>query len=250
MNLSIVTINYNNVVGLEKTLKSIAKLDGDAKIEHVIIDGGSIDGSVEAIEAYASVRPRVTFKSEPDSGIYNAMNKGIAISQGTHIAFLNSGDTMSTCMSATKISHLLSEYPDADGIYGNVRFIDSSGHISRVWVSYQANRWSFLYGWMPPHPMLIIRKELFELYGVFDEHFKIAADYDLIIRFFFKHKRILKFSKINFVDMEAGGVSNSSWLQILKANVEVLQAWSKYYFPLVPIWVFICKPLSKLRQLL
>jgi glycosyltransferase involved in cell wall biosynthesis len=249
MKLSIVTINYNNADGLKKTLKSVEVLLSDLSIEHIIIDGGSVDGSLFEIENYSRVNPRVICKSEADSGIYNAMNKGIALARGEYVAFLNSGDCLSANMTSKGISEIFGEYSGADGIYGNVRFRKSMGRVSRIWVSAQARRWRFLYGWMPPHPMLLVRKELFESYGTFDEKFKIAADYDLIIRFFFKHRCSLEFANRTFVDMEDGGISNGSLRQVMKANTEVLASWSKYFFPFVPIWIFICKPLSKIRPL-
>lgn len=249
MKLTVITINYNNKSGLQKTLSNFLALESGCDFEHVIIDGGSTDGSLELIKHHVESCDFACYISEPDDGIYNAMNKGLHLATGDYIAFLNSGDSFGTDLDVKFFCKLINRYHATDGIYGNVNFYGLDGTLERVWRSGKAKRWKFLYGWMPPHPMLMIKKELFKQYGGFDEAFKLASDYDLILRLFFRKKRTLVFVDETFVNMENGGISNGSIKNVLKANYEVLLAWRKYYSLLIPIWLIATKPISKLLQL-
>ena len=250
MSLSIVTINYNNSQGLSRTLASIsAQLE--TCFEHVIIDGMSDDSSQSVINAYSDLQDSAYSVSaiiEPDAGIYDAMNKGILNSSGQYIMFLNSGDVLSDEHVVGKILECISENGLLEAIYGNVLFKDDGQKVSRTWISGDYKRWKFLIGWMPPHPATIIRRDLFRQHGLFDINFKIAGDYELMLRFFYRNKAHLKYLDDEFVEMELGGVSTNGLGAIIKGNIECLRAWKANGY-LVPVWLFFTKPLLKVVQL-
>ena len=176
--LTIITINRNNRSGLEKTLKSVsAQCSG--QIEHVIVDGASTDGSVEIIRKYAEGKEGlVKWVSEPDSGIYNAMNKGIAMASGKYVLFLNSGDSlagehvaerMTTCLEEQKYPHIL---------YGNMikEMRDGKDVKDTSFAGQEITLLAMFIGTLN-HSSALIRRDLFEVYGLYDENLKVVSDW-------------------------------------------------------------------------
>lgn len=246
--LSIVTINYNNAKGLLETLRSIEKQICFDRFEHIIIDGGSKDSSVNHIINYVDKKTNVKWLSEKDAGIYNAMNKGIDMSSGEYIAFLNSGDKFSKNNSLNKVVSMLSNDPSVDFIYCNIDIIDNNGNIKRKWLSGNFSMLKLYFGWIPPHPLTTIRKSLIEKYSGFNEVYKIASDYDLMLRIILNEKLNLEYINDVLVKMEDGGVSNSSISSVLKGNFDILKCWYKLRGLLTPFWIVITKLYFKLSQ--
>ena len=242
--LTIITISYNNVDGLRKTCLSVYEqaLNG---VQHIIVDGGSTDGTHEILTKYQALGSLVV--SEEDKGIYDAMNKGLGLSVGKHICFLNAGDIFYERSVVSKILRQCKRTPYA--FYGNNYFVQQSGEINRIWKPGGFARRKYFYGWMTPHPATIIPKSYYDSHGNYDESYDIAADYDLMFRFFFLHKLKVEYVDVDMVKMLSGGVSNASILGILRANFQVVHSWYKNgYFP--PLWLIIIKPLVKLKQLM
>jgi glycosyltransferase len=241
---SIVTINYNNASGLERTLRSLIGHDLDF-VELIIIDGFSYDGSRSIIDAFSTRLKLSVVVSEPDHGIYDAMNKGLHLASGEFVAFLNSGDELFNYDFSVLKDVVCST--SFDGYYSNVTFIDQSNNIVRTWLAGKATKLRVLFGWMPPHPMFFIKRSILLRLGGFNLKFKIASDYDLLLRCFmsaeFKVHYLVPFA----VGMEVGGISNGSLSGIIKSNYEVLMSWRDLK-GFVPFWIFLTKPLSKLTQ--
>ena len=172
MRLSIITINYNNKQGLEKTLKSISK-QSFKEFEHIVIDGGSADGSAELLKKNSA---RFAYwVSEPDRGVYHAMNKGAAVTKGDYLLFLNSGD----CLCEAALSNFFAEQPQADLIYAKIRYVGSD----RIFIQdYPSTiQFSFIAKHSLPHPATLIRRDLLYKIGLYDETLKITSDWKFFI---------------------------------------------------------------------
>lgn len=205
MKISIITVCYNSAKTIEKTILSV-KNQTYQNIEYIIVDGKSKDETLEIIEK----NKEIIFKwiSEPDKGLYDAMNKGIAMATGDLIGILNSDDTFN---SNNVIEEVISfhEQNNIDASVGNIIQHKENGKIVRMYSSKYWNPEKLKIGFMPPHPSIFFNKELFNKYGYYDLGFKIGADYELITRFFLKNKITWKYSDITTTAMLVGGLSSS-----------------------------------------
>jgi len=192
--------------------------------------------------------PNTLLSSKPDLGIYDALNKGIAFSTGEIIGFLHSNDFYATPDVLQDIANVF-DSTDADAVYADLDYVDAvnTNKIIRKWRSGKYKKNSFLYGWMPPHPTLFIKKEIYDKYGFFNLTFKTAADYELMLRFIYKHKIKLGYLPKVTVKMRMGGLSNSSLKHRVFANYEDRKAWEvnnlKPHF-----YTLYLKPLRKVFQ--
>lgn len=247
--LSIITINYNNVVGLQKTLESVQQQAPHGSLQHIIVDGASDDGSVQVIKNYALKSDNATWLSEVDDGIYHAMNKGLELVSGSHVAFLNSGDVIQGSDKLNLITSVLKDDPSIDLLYSDLEIKRSDGTVVRRWISGPFTKKKLYFGWMPPHPMTTVRVIHMLKAGKFNSDYKIAGDYDLMLKVLLKNDINVRYISKTIVSMEAGGVSNSSVIQIIKSNFEVLKSWIAIKGFLAPYWIFFTKPFSKLLQI-
>ena len=244
---SIVTINYNNLSGLQKTLNSVLSQSYD-NFELIIIDGASSDGSSEFCHKLSDERVKVI--SEIDEGIYDALNKGIRNSAGEVIQLLHSGD----CFAHTDVlNEIASTFAsnDCNAIYGNKRYVsDMHGDIrlDRYWRPGSFNKYKYLQGWMIPHLALSVRKSLYDKFGLYRTDLMIAADYEWMLRVFYFGKEQATYLDVDIVNMETGGISNRSVKTILRSNLEVLKSWHINRKFAIPFWIFMLKPLSKISQ--
>jgi len=217
--VSIITVVYNNIDDIEKSIQSVLSQDY-AFIEYVIIDGCSTDGTVEIIRAY---KEKISiFISEPDDGIYYAMNKGIKLASGDIIGILNSDDVFAD---NNIISNIVEEFilRKIDLIWGDIVFFDKKKKIRRFYSGKDISPSSFNYGIMPPHPAVFIKKECYEKFGYFNTIYRIAADYDLLFRFIKLNKLKYAYLPKVCVKMKIGGISNSSISSLFKLNKEIYQ---------------------------
>lgn len=223
--------------------------DTNCRFEHIIVDGASTDNSLDIARHYQCATENVIVKSEKDNGIYNAMNKGLALASGSHVAFLNSGDILAQNGVINDICAALKRNQSIEFLYGNLCFVDDYNFVKRVWDSGDFRKFNLYIGWMPPHPMTTIcRKILTEING-FNESLKIAADYDLMLRILLLRKVVVEYLPTTFVHMETGGVSNGSVAGIIKSNIEVIKSWRNSRVNVVPYWLFFIKPIIKLTQI-
>jgi glycosyltransferase involved in cell wall biosynthesis len=206
--LSIITVVYNNVEKIRSTLKSVISQDYP-QIEYIVIDGGSTDGTIEIIGEYLDKIS--VFISEPDKGIYDALNKGVICASGDVVAILHSDDRFcNTHICSDIMKHM--DKTRAEFCFSDMVIVDSfSGKILRYYMANYFKRWMFRIGWMPPHPTCFINKSLFDEFGIYSTDYKIAGDFDLLVRFF--HGRKIRWSYLDqiTIKMSGGGVSNSGW---------------------------------------
>lgn len=207
--ITIITISYNNREGLEKTIKSVAS-QSYSDFEYIIIDGGSQDGSKEIIESFADKIAH--WVSEPDSGIYNAMNKGIKAANGEYLLFLNSGDEFFANDVLEKAS---SQLGNEDIIYGNLEFIDENQSYHREYP--ETISFHYLYTDALPHPASFIKKTTFDKVGMYDENLKIVSDWKWFMEAFSRFHLTWKHIPITVSKFYLDGVSSK---QIEKVNAE------------------------------
>lgn len=243
--ISIITINYNNFDGLRRTLESVAGQAG-AKFEHIVIDGLSNDGSQKLVNSYQNLHGNSAKVIEEDSGIYDAMNKGLGLASGDYVAFLNSGDVLPSSDTIFRCSAILDEYPTA--LYGDIDFVDAHMRVVREWKSGRFLRSKLLWGWMPPHPMLFIKRSALIGSGGFDTSYTIAADYKLLLSILSKPSVKVRYTGFKVARMEVGGLSNGSLKAVAQSNLQVVRAWIQVN-RLPALWLLFTKPFSKLFQL-
>ncbi|MCH7534990.1 MAG: glycosyltransferase [Bacteroidetes bacterium] len=247
MKVSIVTISYNNGESLKQTIDSVLNQDY-SNIEYIIIDGASTDNSMEVIRSYGDRIHRVV--SEPDNGIYDAMNKGVELATGEVIGLVNSEDMLNSNDCISEIVKVF-ELTGADVVYGDlvvVKPVDQN-KIIRYWRSGEYNRDAFRKGWMAPHMATYIKKKLYDQYGGYSPEFRISADYELMLRFMYKHKAKAVYVPKIIIKMLAGGVSNDSLKNYWISNYEVYKSWKVNGIRVSP-FIILRKPLSKIFQFL
>lgn len=222
LSISIITVSFNSASTIKDTIQSVLS-QSYKNLEYIIVDGSSKDGTVEIIRSYGKKISK--FISEPDLGIYDAINKGIKMSTGDIIGILNSDDSFYNDFVVDNITKAFEDY-SPEVVIGDVQFFDPAKS-SRILRYYSSKNWStdkFKYGYMPPHPTFYARRGLFERYGLYKTDYRIAADYELLIRFLHVNKVNFKYIEMPFVNMRAGGVSNKSIFSRILLNKEISRA--------------------------
>jgi glycosyltransferase involved in cell wall biosynthesis len=205
MKITIITVCYNSATTIEKTILSVRNQTYN-NIEYIIVDGNSKDETQKIIEKHNDTI--TNWISEPDKGLYDAMNKGVKMATGDLIGILNSDDTFDTDNVIEEIV-TFHKKNDVDASVGNIIQHKANGKIVRLYSSKYWNPERLKIGFMPPHPSIFFKKELFDRFGQYDLGFKIGADYELIIRFFLKNNITWKYSGITTTAMLVGGLSSS-----------------------------------------
>ena len=258
MKISIITITYNSAKTLPRALESVRSQKYD-EIEHIIVDGASTDGTVELVKAYAAEHQSglasskkgpggssIRWISEPDSGIYDALNKGIRMATGDVIGFLHSDDVF---YSPDSIGQIAAAFADekVDVVYGDLQYCHGD-KVTRCWVSNSFNPCALKYGWMPPHPTLYVRRKVYQEVGEYDAWFRISADYDMILRIFTAGYRSRYIPEV-LVKMNTGGASNKNTKARLSKTQEDYIVLKKNHVGAGYLTV-ACKQLRKVRQFL
>ena len=251
MKISIITITYNSAKTLPNTLQSVLS-QTYPYIEHIIVDGASKDGTKELIEAYAKevqngkdeCTREVRWVSEKDSGIYNAINKGIEMATGDVIGFVHSDDMLFSSDSIEYIANAFSS-SDVDLIYGDLQYCKGD-KVVRRWKSNAYNPCALKYGWMPPHPTVYCKREVYEKVGLYDEWFHISADYDMMLRIFRAGYQSLYIPEV-LVCMQVGGASNKNASALLSKTQEDRLVLKKNHVGFGYLTV-ACKQLRKIKQ--
>ena len=247
MKISLITATFNSADTLQSCFESVASQDYKA-VEHIVVDGASKDHTIQVIEDTAKSQPGFRFVSEPDKGIYDALNKGIAMATGEVIGFLHSDDLLAAPDILTKIAQKFNE-KGVDGVYADLQYVNKErpDKVIRHWRSCPFSPRLLNQGWMPPHPTFFLRKEVYQKHGGFDLTYKIAADYDFMLR-------VLKDAGYRFsylpevvTKMRVGGASNRSIRNILQKSREDLRAMRVHGLR-SPITALAWKNLSKLPQ--
>lgn len=219
---SVITVSRNNVKTIERSINSVAIQKG-VNVEHIIIDGASTDGTLEILKTFQSKFSYMV--SEPDNGIYDAMNKGLHYATGDVICFLNSDDFYSSDTVFSRVAIEMERY-NLDALMGDVSYFHESNP-SRIVRRYRSNRFSpkkLAWGWMPAHPALFLRQEVFQKVGCFRDDYRIAGDFEFIARAFTNFLLRYKYYPDILVRMQLGGVSTGGWSSKIKLNQEMLRA--------------------------
>ena len=244
--ISIITVCFNSVKTIADTLRSVREQTYE-NIEHIVIDGGSKDGTLDVIAREGTHVARLV--SERDRGIYDAMNKGIALATGEIIGFINADDFYASVDAIQRVAEVF-RHPCVDACYGDlcyVRPVDTKA-VVRYWRAAEFKPGAFTAGWCPPHPTFFVRRQVYERFGNFDLSYRIAADVDLMIRFLeVQHVRV-KYLPHVLVRMRMGGTTNRSLRNIARQNSEILRALKKNGFEANPLGFIGRKIISRGRQ--
>uniref|UniRef100_C6E0K8 Glycosyl transferase family 2 n=1 Tax=Geobacter sp. (strain M21) TaxID=443144 RepID=C6E0K8_GEOSM len=225
--ISIITVSYNSGATIEDTIKSVAN-QNYPNVEYVVVDGLSTDSTLGILKSYSDVITKVI--SEKDSGIYDAMNKGIAHATGDIVGLINSDDILSDNLVLQRVSEVFSDNPEIEACYGDLCYVRQNDlkKTIRYWRSKPYQTDFFNKGWVPPHPTLYIRREIYEKYGGFDLNYNIAADFELMLRFMEVHKIKTAYLPNVLVKMRLGGTTNKNIKNIILQNLEIRLALKKH----------------------
>lgn len=245
MKVSIITIAYNSEETLEDTIVSVAK-QTHPNIEYILVDGASTDSTLSIAKKHSNHIQ--TLISEPDKGIYDAMNKGVAAATGDIIGILNSDDFYAD---DSVIADVVAKFASSgtQGLYANLVYVDrnDTDKVIRLWESKTYVKGMFRKGWMPAHPTFFVQKQCYDAYGTYNTELRSAADYELMLRFIEKHQISVTHLNRVITKMRVGGQSNVSFKNRVRANKEDRKAWTMN--GLKPAWyTLFLKPLSKLGQ--
>lgn len=247
MKVSIITVVWNNAKTIQNAIDSVIS-QTHKNIEYIVIDGASTDGTVEIVRTYGEGISQ--FVSETDNGLYDAMNKGIAMASGNIIGILNSDDFYVHSDVIKDVVTAFESDTEIGIVYGDLLYVDAHdvNKTIRIWKSGEYRAGLIESGWHPPHPSFFVCKKVYDKFGLFNTGLKIAADYELMLRFIHKHSVKTAYIPKVFVKMRTGGASNGSIFGIVKANIECLRAWNINGFGIRPM-IFFKKPISKIKQL-
>ena len=210
MKITIVTATYNSEKTVRDTFKSVL-LQNYTNYEYIIIDGGSKDGTVDIIREYEPLfGGRMKWISESDNGIYDAMNKGIRMATGDVVGLLNSDDFYTSCNILSRVASAFKDN-NVDAVYGDIHFVHDRDlkKCVRYYSSKPFHRWWMRFGLMPAHPSFYCKRSVYEKYGAFDLTYKVAADFECLLKLIFIHRIKTKYLPMDFVTMRTGGASTS-----------------------------------------
>jgi glycosyltransferase involved in cell wall biosynthesis len=244
MKISLITVSYNSEKTIRETFESVQgqKIEG-FDLEYIHVDGLSSDTTMNISEEFDDIITKRI--SEKDSGIYNAMNKGIHIATGDVIGFLNSDDTFSSNRILLSIAEEFFKRSDLDIVFGNINYINHQGQIKRKWRTGPLK--SFTTGFHPPHPAFYAKSELFKHSGGFNEQLTIAADFELMLRFVEAIKTKSQYIDRFFVDMKLGGASNNSLRNIMKGKKDITKSFDLNGIKIPPLY-FVKRYSKKIFQ--
>ena len=219
--ISIITIAYNNVQDIEPTLQSVISQDY-AHIEYIVVDGASSDGTLDVIKRYRDKIDKLI--SEPDGGMYEAINKGIRLASGDVVGLIHAGDRL---YSPDVITHIAEAFqdPDLDAIYGHSVLVDSNDRPVRVNRSRPFSRRRIRHGWMPSHQSIYMRKERFDRYGLYRSDLGGSGDYEFFIRHFYRHRPNARLLDQYIVRFSLGGQSTTGYRHLLRRQRTHVNCW-------------------------
>jgi len=245
MKISIITVVFNNEATISTAIESVLN-QTYKNVEYIIIDGQSTDATMKIVNKYASSIDKII--SEPDKGIYDAMNKGILLATGDVVGILNSDDVYAD-------NHVLRDVmlefndPKIDMVYGDLVYVKNTdlNLVVRKWNSEHYYPHFFEDGHVPPHPSLFLRKKVYDVVGLFNQGMRLAADYEFMLRLFKLHNYRSKYINKLLVKMRLGGATNGSMKNIIDGNKEILSAWKTNNLK-VPLLLMPKRILKRLTQ--
>jgi glycosyltransferase involved in cell wall biosynthesis len=246
MKISLITSTFNSASTLQETIDSVRSQDDGVDLEYIIVDGASNDATLSILD---NNREIITHQvSEPDRGIYDALNKGIALATGEIVGILHSDDVFADSAVLARVAEAFQK-SSIDAVYGDLEYVDrlNVDRVIRQWKSSDFDPNNFYQGWMPAHPTFYLRRKYYDQFGSFDLDFFTAADYELMLRMLLKYQLKAEYIPYTLVKMRVGGQSNATLKNHWIANKEDARAWTKN--DLKPkFYTRWLKPISKLSQ--
>jgi glycosyltransferase involved in cell wall biosynthesis len=218
LHISVITAVFNRAATLGESLRSVHSQRWP-EIEHIVIDGGSTDGSLAILDQHKSRIAKIV--SEPDGGLYDALNKGIRQASGDVIGFMHADDEFATPHALARVAQAF-EDPDVGAVYGDLVYVKKNdvSRVVRYWRAGQYQRTQLTQGWMPPHPTFYVRREVYSRFGGFDTRYRIAADYENMLRILWRGRIKAAYIPEVLVRMRVGGISNMSIFNMLHKSRE------------------------------
>lgn len=243
--ISIITVCFNSAATIADTLKSLAN-QKNVNVEHILIDGASTDTTLQIIKRYTGSAIVV---SEPDLGIYDAMNKGIRLATGGVIGILNSDDCYMDNNVLEEVAQVFLD-PTVMACYGDLIYVrqDHMGQIVRFWESTTYKPGLFKFGWMPAHPTFFVRTSVYDHLGAFDFKYKIAADFELLFRFIEQNRIKTVYLPKVLIKMRLGGTTNKNIANVVTQNREIVSILSSHYADFSIIRFVVYKVFSRIAQ--
>lgn len=223
MEISVITVTYNSAVTVRDTIESVLK-QTYPNIEYLIVDGASKDKTVSIIKEYESkFGGRLHYISEPDKGIYDAMNKGISMATGDVVGILNSDDFFTSNDVIAHVADAFAQVNDIDAVYGDIHFVKDENlqKCTRYYSSKGFRPWLLRFGFMPAHPSFYCKKSVFEKYGLYDLQYRTSSDFEMMVRLLWGNKIKTKYLNKDFVTMRAGGESTAGLASKKKVNNDI-----------------------------
>ena len=244
MKISVVTAVFNRESTIAETVESV-RCQTHTDVEHIVQDGGSRDGTLAILQGLAS--PQMLVESTHDGGIYEGLNRGILRATGEVIGLMHSDDLFASENTLSLVSEAMLD-PLVDGVYGDLVYVaaNDSQRVIRYWRSGLYEPAKLKWGWMPPHPTLYLRRNVFDRLGLYDVDFRIAADYEGMLRFLVRGNLRLAYIREVMVRMRLGGESNRSIGRILQKSKEDYRAIRRYRVG--GSGTLLCKNVQKLSQ--
>lgn len=245
MKITIITVCYNAAGTIAETLESIAA-QSHHDVENIVIDGASTDNTLKIVERYTDTIAHML--SEPDYGVYDAMNKGLALASGEVVGFLNADDVYMHPDVLARVGVTMAD-PAIDACYADLVYVDreQTNRVFRHWISRDYSPGLFEKGWMPPHPTFFVRKSVYEKLGGFDLRYRLQADFDLALRFMGVHGIRACYVPDVWVRMKMGGMTNNSIRNIVAGNIEAYSSCRANGLNVTP-WFILTKVLSRVPQ--
>lgn len=246
LSVSVITVCFNSAAHIADALRSIDAQTWQRR-EHIVVDGASRDGTLDVVAGFQ--HPQRQVFSEADSGIYDAMNKGLALATGDIVGFLNSDDVYADTETLQRVAQAFRD-PQVDVVYGDLVFVaqDDPDRVVRYWKSSAYTPGACATGWMPPHPTFYARRSVYEMHGGFDLAFPVAADFEMALRLLDKAHVRAHYIPSVLVRMRMGGESTRSLKSVFLQNRETSRACLKHGLPGGARFV-LRRLLSKLPQL-
>ena len=247
MKISIITVSYNSVKTIKDTIDTVLN-QSYSNVQHLVIDGKSTDGTIKILEKYCN--PNFFFRSEPDKGIYHAMNKGLKQATGEVIGFLNADDFYANNQVLDDVVKIFKKEPLIDACYSDLLYVNpvNTDQIVRCWKSSQFKAGLFSKGWCPPHPTFFARRYIYERYGNFNTNYQMGIDVELMMRFLEVFKIKVRHIPKYWVKMRIGGISNKNLKNIFFQNQQIILALNNHGLPVNYFIFFFNKIFSRLKQ--
>lgn len=248
MKISIVTATYNSGRTIRDTIESVLH-QTYKDYEYIIVDGCSKDGTLDVVKQYMpQFEGRMRYVSEPDKGIYDAMNKGFKMAKGEILMLINSDDLFARHDALEQVVKAFEEHPEVDGVYADLYYVSQNNinNVVRVWKTGEQK--PMRRGWLPAHPTFYVKRVCYEKYGYFNLSYPLAADFELMLRFVEKHHVKLYYLQEHLVRMRLGGATSKSLKNIYKQDVETIEAFKENGLSGGNITYLIWRYIPKVKQ--